>query len=95
MFKISVVETHGQRRSILEGKLVRPWTVEVESAWKSIAEQLDGRKLVVDLTNVTLISADGENTLFKLMRDGATFYCGDVLTKHVMKQLARRCRCEP
>ena len=94
MIKISIVETHGQRRLVLEGKLIRPWTAEVESAWRSAAQQLDGRKLVVDLTNVTLISPDGENTLFKLMRDGATFFCGDVLTKHVMKQLARRCRCE-
>jgi len=95
MFKISIVEKHGERRLVLEGKLVRPWTAEVESVWRSAGEQLDGRKLVVDLTNVTLISPDGENTLFKMMRDGATFSCGDVLTKHVMKQLARRCRCEP
>jgi hypothetical protein len=95
MFKISIVEKNGQRRMVLEGKLVRPWTAEVESAWRSAGEHLDGRKLVVDLTNVTLISSDGENTLFKLMRDGARFFCGDVLTKHVLKQLARRCQCEP
>jgi hypothetical protein len=95
MFKISVVERNGQRRLILEGKLVRPWTAEVESAWKSAGEQLQGRKLIIDLTNVTLISPDGENTLFKLMREGAAFSCGDVLTKHVLKQLARRCQCEP
>jgi hypothetical protein len=95
MFKISIVETDGQRRLVLEGKLVRPWTEEVESAWASAGQQLDGRKLVVDLRNVTLISPEGEATLFKLMRDGATFFCGDVLTKHVLKQLTRRCRCEP
>jgi hypothetical protein len=29
-----------------------------------------------------------------LMRNGARFSCGDVLTKHVLKQLARRCRCK-
>jgi hypothetical protein len=92
MFKISIVETHCQRRLVLEGTLVRPWTAEVESAWRSAGEQLQGRKLIIDLTNVTLISRDGENTLFKLMSDGAKFSCGDVLTKHVLKQLARRCR---
>jgi hypothetical protein len=92
MFKISIVETHGQRRLVVEGKLVRPWTAEVESAWRSAGEQLRGRKLIIDLTNVTLISSDGENTLFKLMRDGAKFYCGGVFTKHVLKQLDRRCR---
>ncbi len=92
MFKISIVETHGQRRLVLEGKLVPPWTAEVESAWRSAGEQLQGRKLLIDLTDVTVISADGENTLFKLMRDGAKFSCGGVLTRHVLKQLARRCR---
>jgi anti-anti-sigma regulatory factor len=92
MFKISIVESQEQRKLVLEGRLVAPWTAEVESAWNNAAEQLQGRKLVIDLTNVTLISPDGENTLLKLMRDGAHFSCGGVLTKHVLRQLARRCR---
>jgi hypothetical protein len=94
MFKISIVETHGQRRLVLQGKLVPPWTAEVESAWRSAGEQLSGRKLVIDLSDVTVISPDGENTLFKLMKDGAKFACDGVLTRHVLKQLARRCRCK-
>jgi hypothetical protein len=95
MFKISIVETRRQRRLVLEGKLVRPWTAELENAWRSAGEQLQGRKLIVDLTNVTLISPDGENTLFELMREGAKFSRGDVFVQHVLKQLARRCRCNP
>ena len=95
MFKLSIVETRGQRRLVLEGKLVTPWTTEVESAWRSAGEQLGGRKLIVDLANVTFISRDGENTLFKMMRAGAKFSCGDVLTRHVLKQLAGRCLCRP
>jgi hypothetical protein len=94
MFKISTIETPGQRRLVLEGKLLPPWTAEVESAWKSAGEQLDGRKLVVDVTNVTHLSRDGENTLLKLMKDGAKFSCCDVLTKHVLKRLARMCQCK-
>ncbi len=94
MFKISTVETRSQRRIILEGKLVPPWNVEVETAWRSAREQLHGRKLVIDLTNVTLIGQDGENTLFKLMEDGAKFSCGDVFTKNVLRKLARICRCK-
>ena len=42
-------------------ELVRPWTAEVESAWRSAGEQLQGRKLIIDLANVTVISPDGEN----------------------------------
>ncbi|HUA15932.1 MAG TPA: hypothetical protein VMG31_11580 [Verrucomicrobiae bacterium] len=92
MFRISTIETQSQRRLVVEGKLVSPWTAEVETAFKTAAEHLEGRKLVIDLTNVTVINRDGENTLFKLMRDGARFSCGGVLMKHVLKQLARRCR---
>lgn len=94
MFKISRVEARGQRRLVLEGTLVYPWTEEVESAWRSAVEQLNGQELIVDLTNVTLINGDGENTLFKLMRDGAKFSGGGIFTKHVLRQLARRCRCQ-
>jgi hypothetical protein len=94
MFKISVIDRHRQRRLVLEGKLVSPWTAEVESAWRSAGEQLQGRELVIDLRNVTLISQDGEKTLFGLMKDGAKFACGDVLTKHVLRKLARRCGCK-
>ena len=95
MFKISIVENRSQRRLMLEGRLIRPWTTEVENAWKTAGEHLEGRKLIVDLTNVTHIGADGEFTLFQLMRDGAKFSCKDVLTKHVLKQLARRSRLSP
>ena len=95
MFKISIVEDRGQRRLMLEGRLVGPWTAEVENAWKTAGEHLQGRKLIVDLTNVTHIGADGECTLFRLMKDGAKFSCRGVLTKHVLKQLAQRCRCTP
>lgn len=95
MFKISIVEGTGERRLVLEGKLISPWTAEVERAWRSAAADLDGRKLIVDLTNVTVISADGEKTLSQLMRDGAKFACAGVLTRHVLKQLARRRRCQP
>ena len=65
MIKLSVIETRSQRRLVLEGKLVTRWTAEVESAWQSAGEQLEGRKLTVYLTNVTFISREGEDTLYK------------------------------
>ncbi len=95
MFKISTIETQAQRKLVLAGKLVPPWTAEVENAWKAAADQLRGKRLVVDLTNVTVISQDGENLLFRLMKDGAKFAGKGVLTRHILKQLARRCRCKP
>lgn len=95
MFRLSLIETNAQRKLILEGKLISPWTQEVESVWRTAQEKLEGRTLVVDLTNVTLIGPDGENVLLHLMRGGARFSGCGVLTKHLLKQLARQCRCEP
>jgi hypothetical protein len=95
MFKISIVETHGHRKLVLEGKLMPPWTAEVEESWRSLRQQFQGEQLLIDLTNVTLISREGEQTLIQLMREGAKFAGKGVLTRHVLKELARRCRCNP
>jgi anti-anti-sigma regulatory factor len=89
MFKLSIIDTDHQRRLVLEGKLVPPWTAEVEEAWRRAGEQLQGRKLIIDLTNVTHIGPDGESILFKLMREGGKFCCTGVFTKHLLKRLAR------
>jgi hypothetical protein len=93
MFRISTIDTPGQRRLVLEGKLTAPWPAEVEGAFRHATAQLEGRKLLIDLRNVTLISADGENTLYELMKSGAKFACADVLTKHVLRRLAKKNRC--
>lgn len=95
MLKISIVETPGLRRLLLEGKLLRPWTDEVGKAWKSAAEELGGRKLVVDLANVTLIGPEGEKVLLELIRAGAKFSCEGVFTRHLLKELTRRGACLP
>jgi hypothetical protein len=95
MFRLSMVDTNGRRKLVLEGKLIPPWTEEVESAWLRAKQNCNGHKLVVDITNVTLIGPHGEATLLKLMRDGARFTCGGVLTKHLLRQLAKACRCQP
>ena len=95
MFKISIVEKPGRGTLVLEGKLVPPWTAEVQSAWKTAIQRLPGRRLVIDLSNVTVISREGEDLLFRLMKDGAKFAGKGVLTRHLLRKLARRCRCRP
>jgi len=92
MLRISTRDTRFQRRLILEGKLVEPWLGELRAVCRKASEDLEGRKLIVDLSNVTVISHDGESALLELMQQGVKFYCGGVLIKHVVKKLARNCR---
>jgi len=95
MFKISIVDTPAQRRLVVEGKLSEPWVDELRTTWKNASCDLGGRKLVIDLNSLTVISREGEDAIFHLMQQGAKFSCAGILTRHVLKRLARRCRCEP
>lgn len=90
MFKISIADTPSQRTLIVEGTLVGPWVPELRTTWRNAGQELDGRKLVIDLSNLTVISHEGEDAIFDLMKRGAKFSHGGVLIKHVLKQLARR-----
>ena len=88
MFKISIADTPSRRTLLVEGTIIGPWIAELGTSWRNASRDLDRRKLVIDLTNVTVISREGEDAIFDLMKRGANFSCGGVLTKHVLKQLA-------
>ena len=91
MFRISTIDTHRERRLVVEGTLVHPWVDELQKAWNDAGHSLESRSLVIDLINVTVISRDGENAILELMKQGAKFSCGGVLTRHLLKELAHRC----
>jgi len=92
MLKISTIDSPAQRRLVLEGKLAGPWVSELKRCWHTAAEGLEGRKVVIDLRDVTLISEEGENALSALLNEGAKFACEGVLNRHLLKQLQRHCR---
>ena len=90
MFRISIADTPSRRTLIVEGTLVGSWVSELRTAWRASSQELDGRKLVVDLCNLTVISLEGEDAILDLMNEGAKFSRGGILTRHVLKQLTRK-----
>ena len=68
-----------------------PWVDELAASWKDASRNLDGRKLVIDVSSLTVISREGEDAILNLMKDGAKFSCCGVLTRHTLKRLARSC----
>ena len=92
MFKISITENDAERRLVLEGTLVAPWAGELENVWHEAETRRDGRKLVIDLSDVTRISPEGEQVLMRLMESGAKVACDGIFNRHVLKQLYLRCR---
>jgi hypothetical protein len=90
MLKISTIESSGQCRLVLEGKLIAPWAGELKTACERARAGLHGRKLVVDIKYLISISQEGENMLLELMDDGVTLRGFGVFTKHILKRLAQR-----
>ena len=92
MLKISIIDSKTQRRLVVEGKLIAPWTAELHSAWRKATTDLNGRELVVDVKGVTAITEDGEKVLMEQMKAGVRFRSSGVFTKQVLKRLARKIR---
>jgi hypothetical protein len=90
VLRISIADTPSRRTLLVEGTLMGAWVAELGTTWRKASQDLGGRKLVIDLTNVTVIGPEGEDALFDLMKKGANFSSGSVLTKHVLKELARK-----
>ncbi|HTV05985.1 MAG TPA: hypothetical protein VME86_11505 [Acidobacteriaceae bacterium] len=47
----------------LEGRVAGPWAVELDRVWVETAPQLNSRKLILDITDVTYADAAGLKTL--------------------------------
>ena len=90
MFKISTIDTPSQRTLVVEGTLIGSWVGELRTTWRTASQELGGRKLVIDLSNLTVISIEGEDAILDLMKEGAKFSRGGILTRHVLKQLTRK-----
>jgi hypothetical protein len=90
MFRISIADTPSRRTLLVEGTLIGVWVAELGTTWRNASQDLGARKLVIDLTDVTVISPEGEDALFDLMEKGVNFSSSGVLTRHLLKQLARK-----
>lgn len=85
-----MVESPKQRRLILEGKLIAPWTTELMTACEQAKQDLGTRALVIDLKNLTVISQEGEDLLAALRQSGVKLRGCGVLAEQLLRQLGPR-----
>ena len=81
---------------VVEGCLTAPWASELESAWKRLLESGDNGRIVVDLSETTVIDASGKAILRAMVAGGAELVGKGVYTQHLVKSLvdkARHARC--
>jgi len=87
MLKISIIDSDQERRLILEGKLIAPWTTELQRACDEARQRLRGREIGLDLENLTVISQEGQNLLDALMKEGIKVRGCCVFAKEVLRKL--------
>ncbi len=92
MLKITRLDEPGLCRIVIEGKLISPWTSELKLACERARTELNGRRLVVDVQCLTVISPEGEEILLGLLNDGVRVCGSGLFTRQILKQLARRKR---
>ncbi len=63
MLRISVKDNPNGLHLKLEGKLIQPWTGELETVWSQVAKNLDGKSLHLDLSGTTFIDHHGMHLL--------------------------------
>ena len=90
MLKISVVDGQKRRYVVLEGGLIQPWAGELRAVCEQARADCAIRELIIDLRSLTMISAEGEEILLQLMREGFRIRSHDVFTRQVMRQLTNR-----
>lgn len=71
--KIVSIDTPGEQKLILHGRITEPWISELNSHWEEARRRHPERKFVVDLQGVTRIDSVGERMLELILRKGAEF----------------------
>jgi anti-anti-sigma regulatory factor len=84
----------GSMSIILEGKLAGPWVEELNAYWSQISGNQQ-RGVVIDLTGVTFIDADGKELLTKLWQQGAELRAAGCLTRCVVEEITGSGRIDP
>jgi len=87
LLKISIDEEKNLIVLRVEGKLITPWTEELERAWELILGMLDSRTLCVDIRNATFIDQNGLEILGRIIKVANTTVLADSpLTKQFAEQ---------
>lgn len=87
MLKIEVHEIPAEQRWVLVGKLVAPWSSELQASWDSGRSARKRKKRVVDLRDIVSIDEDGRRVLGQMLSDGAEFITGGLYSEYVIESL--------
>src|SRR5690349_12105280 len=86
MLRITIHDSSTGTTFQLEGKLAGVWVGELEQCWITATSALQGRRMAVDLTQVSFIDAEGKNLLERMAAAGAELVASGPLTKSICEE---------
>lgn len=87
MLKISTTEEQHRIVLKIEGKLISPWTEELERFWKTLAARLHKKTLCLDLRDATHADRNGLALLGRILRSANPTVLADTpLTRQFVEQ---------
>jgi hypothetical protein len=95
VLKITTEAKPEATRIKLEGKLAGPWVGELERAWRSAAEGRPAAEIILDLSDVTFIDAEGRKLMAWICRQGARFHTSGCMTRWIVEQIQKDCASLP
>ena len=88
MLKISTQQSPEKIIVRIEGRLVTPWTTELEAAWTDIAKTLGNRELILDMRGVIFVDQVGIAVLKRIVQSAKAGLLADSpLTRHFAEQV--------
>jgi len=86
--RLTVEEDRHQTILRIEGRLVGPWTSELESTWSGI--DLGSRKLILDISGMLFVDQSGKRVLKDILaRTNCEIRANSPLTRDFADQISR------
>lgn len=86
--RISIQESDQTIGFVLEGRVAGPWVAELKRAWTELIPRLSGKKLKLDLRNVTYSDAGGKLVLREIVdRTQAELVTGTPWTQYLAEEI--------
>jgi anti-anti-sigma regulatory factor len=93
MMKVEVQESADQLIFQVQGRLAGAFAAELESCWRRAQSAHPGRRISVDLKNVTCIDRAGKYLLEKMHRSGVPFLRAGLAVQDILEQIMEQPEC--
>jgi hypothetical protein len=85
MLRITLHQNGRHPRLVLAGRLFGPWVGETENAWRSAS--CSGKKIEVDMTEVTGVDSAGRDLLVAMHRAGASLIASGAWMRALIQEV--------